>query len=124
MRTTAVSQLDFISPLPEKKEFTYGSSNSHAKSARKLVGVVTHFYPKVSVAAVRLVSNVRIGDEIIVEGRTSYSRQSIESIEKSGKKLWRAGKGETVGIKLKDKARKNDSVYAIVKNKNVKEEIS
>lgn len=107
----------FYFSTPGKSGFTYGSSNSHAKSARKLVGVVTHFYPKVSVAAVRLVSNVGIGDEIIVEGRTSYARQSIESIEKSGKRLERAEKGETVGIKLKDKARKNDSVYAVVENR-------
>ncbi len=107
----------FYFSTPGKKEFTYDSSNSQAKSARKLVGIVTHFYPKVSVAAVRLVSDIRIGDEIIVEGKTSYSRQNIETMEKSGKKLERAEKGETVGIRLKDKARKNDSVYAVVKNK-------
>lgn len=106
----------FYFSTPGKKEFTYDSSNSHAKSARKLVGVITHFYPKVSVVAVQLVSDVRIGDEIIIDGKTSYSRQKIESIEKSGKKLERAGKGEVVGIKLKDKARKNDSIYAVVKN--------
>ncbi len=114
----------FYFSTPGKKEFTYDSSNSHAKSARKLAGIVTNFYPKVSVAAVRLTSDIRVGDEIIIEGKTSYSRQNIESIEKSGKKLERAGKGEIVGIKLKDIARKNDSVYAVVKNKNVKEEIS
>ncbi len=107
----------FYFSTPGKKEFTYDSSNSHAKSARKLVGIVTHFYPRVSVAAVRLVSGVRTGDEIIIEGKTSYSRQSIESMEKSGKHLERASKGETVGIKLKDKARKNDSVYAVVENR-------
>ena len=107
----------FYFSTPGKKEFTYDSSNSHAKSARKLAGIVTHFYPKVSVAAVRLVSEVRAGDEIIIEGRTSYSRQNIESMEKSGKRLERAEKGETVGIKLKDRARKNDSVYAVVENK-------
>lgn len=107
----------FYFSTPGKNGFTYGSSNSQAKSSRKLVGVVTHFYPKVSVAAVRLTSDVRVGDEIIVEGKTSYSRQNIESIEKSGKRLERASKGETVGIKLKKKARKNDSVYAVVKNR-------
>lgn len=107
----------FYFSTPGKKEFTYDSSNSQAKSARKLAGIITHFYPKVSVAAVRLVSGIRVGDEIIVEGKTSYSRQNIESIEKSGKRLERAGKGEIVGIKLKDKARKNDSVYAVVENR-------
>jgi len=113
----------FYFSTPGKKEFTYDSSNSHAKSARKLVGIVTHFYPKVSVAAVRLVSDIRAGDEIIIEGKTSYSRQNIESMEKSGKSLERAGKGEIVGIMLKDIARKNDSVYAVVKNKvNAKKE--
>ncbi len=107
----------FYFSTPGKKEFTYDSSNSHAKSARKLVGVVTNFYPKVSVAAVRLAADARVGDEIIIEGRTSYSKQIIESIEKSGKRLERAGKGDVVGIKLKDKARKNDSVYVVVKNR-------
>ena len=107
----------FYFQKPGKKEFTYNSSNSHASHARKQVGIVTNYYPKKNVAAVRLIAGkIQSGDEIIIEGKTTYFRQLIESIENNGKEANFAEKGDIVGIKTGKKARKNDYLYVLVKN--------
>ncbi len=107
----------FYFEKPGKKEFTYNSSNSHASHARKQVGIVTNYYPKNKVAAVRMIAGkIQLGDEIIIEGKTTYIRQPIDSIENKGKQANFAEKGDIVGIKTIKKARKNDYLYVLVKN--------
>ncbi|MCK4550833.1 MAG: U32 family peptidase [Candidatus Aenigmarchaeota archaeon] len=107
----------FYFQKPGKKEFTYNSSNSHASHARKQAGIVTNYYPKNKVAAVRIIAGkIHVGDEIIIEGKTTYFRQPIGSIENNAKPSNFAEKGDIVGIKTSKKARKNDYLYVLVKN--------
>ncbi|NOR85443.1 U32 family peptidase [archaeon] len=108
----------FYYSKPGKNEFTYDSANTQATHTRKQIGIVTNYYPKNKVAAVRILTDkLNIGDEIIVEGKTTYIKQIAESINLNTKSTNSAKKGDIIGLKLNDKARKNDWIY-VVKNKN------
>jgi len=105
----------FYLGLPTKDDFAR-IEHSAAKEKKHFVGKVLHYYPKVSVATIKLVSNLKIGDNIIVIGKTTgIVNSKVESIEIKNKKVSSAKKTDEVGIKL-PLVRKNDEVYIIKKN--------
>jgi translation initiation factor IF-2 len=79
----------------------------------KLIGKVSLFFSKVSVAAVKLSGDLSIGDKIHVKGHTTDFEQKISSIQIEGENLQKAKKGEHVGIKVMEKVRPNDKVYIV-----------
>jgi putative protease len=92
--------------------------DSNAKEKKYFVGKVTHYFDKIGVAAVKLVSDLKIGDEIVVIGKTTgIVKSKIDSIEIKKEKIDVAKKGNEVGIKI-PKVRKNDEVYVLKQNKN------
>ena len=83
-----------------------------AAPQKRLVGKVTHFYNKISVGIIELTdSDLAVGDEISIEGPHTNFKQKVDSMQIEHKKVAVAKKGDSVGIKVKDKARKNDKVY-------------
>lgn len=105
----------FYLGLPTKDDFAR-VEHSAAKEKKHFVGKVLHYYPKVKVATIKLVSNIKVSDSIVVIGKTTGIKNSkINSIEIKNKKISKAKKGDEVGIKL-PLVRKNDEVYIIKKN--------
>lgn len=78
------------------------------------IGKVFKFFAKVSVAAINITSgSLKVGDTIRIIGATTDSKQQIDSMEIDRKKVDTAGVGDSIGIKVKDRVRENDSVYKI-----------
>jgi GTPase len=76
------------------------------------VGVVTHYFPKISVAGVSVVSgHLEIGDSVFFGGHTTGFRQTIESMEIDHEPVERAAAGEQVGIRVIDRVRVGDKVF-------------
>lgn len=93
------------------------SSVEHSSSeiVRHFVGKIFHYYPKVQVASINLVSELKLGDRIIVVGKTTGLVNSIvKTMEINNKKVNSGKKGQEAGIKL-PLVRKNDEVYVIKK---------
>lgn len=80
---------------------------------RKLVGRVTHYYSRIGVAVIEMVSDLRVGDQISIEGATTEIRQKVDSIEIEHEKVESARAGQMVGLKVTDKVREGDRVYRI-----------
>jgi putative protease len=79
-----------------------------------LVGRVTHYFPRVDVAAVEVTADeLRVGDEIRVLGATSNFTQHIQSMEIDHSPVTEAGIGDEVGIRVIDRARVKDLVFRI-----------
>lgn len=107
----------FYIKLPTADDFSEIQSNASAEK-KHFVGKVTHYYDKIGVATIKLVSNLKVGDKVVIIGNTTgIVHSQINSIEVKYKKVKEAGKGQEIGIKL-PKIRKNDEVYVILKNKN------
>jgi len=80
----------------------------------KRIGIVSHYYEKIGVAAVVLEGELAVGDIIHIKGHTTDFAQKIESIQIENKNVKHAEKGDDVGIKVKEHARDNDIVYKVV----------
>lgn len=79
--------------------------------ARKVVGRVTNYLPKVGVAVVEVNESFSIKDNLLIEGATTCTQFVVESMEVNREKIDTAQPGAIVGIRVPDKVRPNDLVY-------------
>lgn len=79
----------------------------------KQIGVVSNYFDHVNVAAVKLSDGLKVGDVVkIVGGETNFD-QSIESIQINHKQVSSAKKGDEIGIKVRERVRKDYRVFKI-----------
>jgi len=104
----------FYLGVPTSDDFSKIEHNA-AKEKKHFVGKVIHYFTKIKVTIIKLVSELKVGDEIIIIGKTTGLKKSkVKHIEINKKSVQKAKKGEEIGIKL-SKVRKNDEVYVIKK---------
>jgi len=77
------------------------------------VGKVAHFFTKISVAVIDLKAPISVGDRIVIKGPTTNVEQTVESMEIEHEKVKKAERGQSIGLKVKDRVRENDTVYKI-----------
>ncbi len=105
----------FYLKIPTSDDFS-DVENSSATERKHFVGKITHYFTKIGVATIRLVSQLKVGDEIVVIGNaTGLEKSKIEHMEINKKPVKKANK-EEIAIKL-PKVRKNEEVYVIQKIK-------
>lgn len=76
---------------------------------------MTIFFAKPSVVAVEITSgSLSVGDTIRIRGATTNFEQKIESMEIDRKPIQSASTGQSVGIKVKERARPHDKVFKLV----------
>ncbi len=110
----------FYFGVPGLEGFSPEKNMNASKKQRKAVGIIENYYPKQQAAAVKLLEEaISIGDEIVIEGNTTYLRQQVRSLMKEGKTIQKAEKGDTVGLAVNGHVRKNDQIFKI-KFKEVK----
>jgi len=78
---------------------------------KKIVGKVTHYYPKISVAVVELQAPINVGDKVLIKGSSTNFEQVVESMQIQHKDVQRAETGQAIGLKVKERVRENDVVY-------------
>lgn len=79
------------------------------------IGRVTHYFPKVGVAAIKLDHDVLlVGDKIRVKGKTTDFTQEINSIQIEHQVVAEAKAGEEIGIKIDNEAKEGDEVYKVI----------
>jgi len=81
----------------------------------KRVGVVTHYFGKITVAIIKIEEGgLKIGDTIHIKGHTSDFTQEVQSMELEHKTVQEAKVGESIGIKASEHAREGDVVYKVI----------
>jgi len=78
---------------------------------KKIVGKITHYYPKISVAVVELQAPINIGDKVLIKGSSTNFEQVVESMQIQHKDVQSAEAGQSIGLKVKERVRENDVVY-------------
>lgn len=80
----------------------------------KLVGKISHYFSNIGVGVIDLTAPLKEGDEIrIVGGEETDFNQQVESIQVDHAKVKSARKGDSVGLKVKEKVREGYSVYKL-----------
>ncbi|WP_455276571.1 hypothetical protein [[Eubacterium] cellulosolvens] len=77
----------------------------------KEIGLVTHFFSKIDVAVIKLKDELNVGDKILFRGSTTNFDQIVESMQIEHESVEKAKAGQSIGLKVKDKVRENDTVY-------------
>lgn len=101
---------------PGSKGVGYDIANSISTEKRVLAGLVVNYFSKVQVAEIKLVHRgLKTGEDIIIEGKTTYLKQGVDSIEQRNESCKRAAKGENIGLKVLKPVRRNDKVFVLVR---------
>lgn len=75
------------------------------------IGIVTHYFSHLGVAAVSLEATLRKGDRIHIRGHTTDLVQVVDSMEVGHGQVEEAGHGQEVGIHVDSHVREHDRVY-------------
>jgi len=81
---------------------------------KKLIGKITHFYSKISVAVVELKDKLSVGDKVSIEGPNTNFTQTIDSMQIEHKNIKQAKKGDSIGMKVDQKVREGDEIYKLL----------
>ena len=104
----------FYLGLPTSDDFAK-IEHSAATEKKHFIGKITHYFPKIQVATVKLVSELRVGDDLVIIGKTTgLEKTKVERLEIKNKSVEKGKKSQEVGLKLPN-VRKNDEVYKIIK---------
>jgi len=76
-----------------------------------MIGRVTHYYPRVGVAAVVLQDHLARGDRIHIRGAHDDIRQAVSSLELDHVPIDAAECGQDVGIRVLGRVHEGDVVY-------------
>jgi putative protease len=77
------------------------------------VGVVTHYYGHLSVAAVKLEVALAVGQTIRILGHTSDFKQRVDSMQIAHEQVQEAIGGDEIGLRVAQHAREHDVVYRV-----------
>lgn len=101
-------------PAKPKKKSTFEKFIASGASLEE-VGVVTHYFPRVEAAVVKLTKgSLQQGDMIIIKGHTTDFQEKVDSLQLDHVSVTSASIGQEIGLKVKSKVREHDAVYRVV----------
>jgi hypothetical protein len=78
------------------------------------IGAVTHYFPHVNAAAVKLLKGgLKVGDSIYIKGHTTDFKELVKSIQLDHATIPEGKKGQEIGLLVKSRVRQGDKVYKI-----------
>lgn len=82
-------------------------------SGRSRVGTVEKFFNRIGVAAIKLTSDLKVGDSIKIGNTDNTVSLTVSSMQINKKNVKSASSGSSVGIKVEEPVSEGDAVYAI-----------
>lgn len=84
-----------------------------AKKEGNLVGLVTHYFPHVQAAVIKLKKPLANGDTVKIKGYTTDLTQIVTSMQIDRVDIQTAKKGDEIGLQVSSRVRQGDKVYKI-----------
>ena len=88
-------------------------AEQQAERPERPIGRVTHFFGKISVAAIDLTDALSVGDTIHIKGHTTDLTLTVDSIQIEHQSVQSAKAGDCVGIKVAEHVREGDTAYRV-----------
>ena len=83
--------------------------------AEQKIGIVTHYFGKIGVAALKITDGeLEVGDTIHIKGHTSDFTQAVDSMQVEHESVDVARAGDEIGIKAAEYVREHDEVYRVM----------
>jgi len=96
-----------------KKKVIKKATPTKKKTHRIRVGRINHFFTNIKVAVVDVENPLRVGDKILVEGFSTAFKQTVKSMQVDNKPVKLARRGNSIGLRVRNRVRNNDDVYKI-----------
>ncbi len=78
------------------------------------IGVVDHFFGKISVGIIVLSGELKVGDTIHIKGKQTDFSQEVESMRIEFDNVAEAKEGDKVGVKVTQPVHANDKVNKVI----------
>lgn len=95
-------------PSPKKKP-----AAPKPKAPGKVIGVVTHYFPHVMAAVVKLKAPLSLGDTLKIKGHTTDFTQQVTSMQIDHVPVTTAKTGAEIGLLVNSRVRQHDLLYKI-----------
>lgn len=83
------------------------------KAKEAIIGKVTHYFPHVRAAVIKLKTPFSVGDTIKIKGHTTDFTQTIASMQIDHVPVNVAKKGQEIGLLVGSRVRQHDLVYKV-----------
>ena len=80
----------------------------------KEVGVITHYFGKISVGIIELSATLAVGDTIHIKGAHDDFTQTVGSMQIEHEQVESADSGQVIGIEVAQKVHPHDKVFLVV----------
>ena len=78
-----------------------------------VIGKVSDFFARPVVAGIELTGALKLGDKIHIKGHTTDMELTVDSMQIDNEDVTEAKSGDSIGIKISDRARGGDTVYKV-----------
>ena len=79
----------------------------------KQIGEVSNYFEHVNVAAIKLTAGLKVGDKVRIVGGEADFEEKVKSMQLQHEKVEKAKKGDEIGVKISEKARKGYKVFLV-----------
>ena len=83
------------------------------KSKDKVIGSITHYFPHVQAAVIKLKAPLSVGETIKIKGHTTDFTQTISSLQIDRVPVNSAKVGQEIGLLVNSRVRQHDLVYKV-----------
>ncbi|MCM8780125.1 MAG: translation elongation factor-like protein [Candidatus Omnitrophica bacterium] len=84
-----------------------------AKPKEALVGIITHYFPHVKAAVLKLKMPLSLGEKIRIKGHTTDFVQEVKSMQIEHVPISAGKKGDEIGLLVDSRVRRKDKVIKI-----------
>jgi len=98
---------------PVKKVSAKKKTVRKPRIAENVIGAITHYFPKVRAAVIRLKAPLVLGDTVRFKGHTTDFKQNIVSMQIDHAAISAAKKGDEIGLLVNSRVRKHDVVSKV-----------
>lgn len=81
---------------------------------KKLIGKITHFYPKISVAVIELEDDLNVGDKILIQRGEGSFEQVVKSMQIEHENVDEAEAGQSIGLKVAEQTKEGAKVFKVI----------
>lgn len=98
----------------KKRKIAKKKKHSSSVLKEKEIGVITHYFDKISVGIIKLKNPLAISEHIRIKGKNGEFTQVINSMQYNHKDILLAERGLEIGIKVNQPVHENDLVYKVI----------
>jgi len=98
---------------PVKKAKKKSSLKKVTKKEGNLIGTVTHYFPHVQAAVIKLKGSLVTGDTVKIKGHTTEFTQMVTSMQIDRVTISSAKKGDEIGLQVSSRVRQGDKTYKL-----------